>query len=262
MQDTTEKLVKLQEVDDQIRMLRERKERTPQKLNSAKKKIEKADEQQAGKKKEITDHQKVIDRLNLDIQGKEEDIRQHNAKLFSIKKNDEFTAVKSEIGKLEAALSEYEDKVIEEMDFMERLQQELDQCKAEKEKAENVCRQLEKEVEKKNNEIQAEIDQKMKIREARAADIADPDAMTMYDRLISKLPDGKAVVPVVAGSCQGCFMRLPDQEINELMKEKGVICCKSCLRILYLMDTGGNNNEEGQEGKDEDIKQQGPAVAQ
>ena len=46
--------------------------------------------------------------------------------------------------------------------------------------------------------------------------------------------DGVALAAVKGKSCQGCFMNLPPQVINEIKMKDKMITCDSCARILYI----------------------------
>jgi hypothetical protein len=44
---------------------------------------------------------------------------------------------------------------------------------------------------------------------------------------------GLALVPVVEGSCKGCFMSLPPQLSNIIARGTSIETCPSCQRLLY-----------------------------
>jgi hypothetical protein len=41
------------------------------------------------------------------------------------------------------------------------------------------------------------------------------------------------VVNVVQGVCQGCFMSIPPQQYNMLLKGDKIFECPTCQRIIY-----------------------------
>ena len=53
-----------------------------------------------------------------------------------------------------------------------------------------------------------------------------------YDTLRERRK-GLAVVNVVQGVCQGCFMNIPPQQFNQLLKGDKILDCPTCQRILY-----------------------------
>ena len=53
-----------------------------------------------------------------------------------------------------------------------------------------------------------------------------------YDMLRERR-NGKAVVPVISGVCQGCFMNIPPQQFNDILRGDKMFNCPTCQRILY-----------------------------
>ena len=59
------------------------------------------------------------------------------------------------------------------------------------------------------------------------------DLISRYELIFSRR-GGTAVVEVAAGICQGCYMNIPPQLWNEIIKREKVHLCPSCQRILYF----------------------------
>lgn len=57
--------------------------------------------------------------------------------------------------------------------------------------------------------------------------------LNMYERVSKKF--GRAVVPVEAGVCLGCFMGLPTSHQASPKKDEDVSVCENCGRILYWL---------------------------
>ena len=53
-----------------------------------------------------------------------------------------------------------------------------------------------------------------------------------YDMLRERR-NGKAIVPVTKGVCQGCFMSIPPQQFNDILRGDKMLNCPTCQRILY-----------------------------
>ena len=54
-----------------------------------------------------------------------------------------------------------------------------------------------------------------------------------YNRLRGR--HSNAVVPVLEGACQGCFVQLPAVELARLGNPRERVYCDHCGRILYLV---------------------------
>jgi predicted nucleic acid-binding Zn-ribbon protein len=57
--------------------------------------------------------------------------------------------------------------------------------------------------------------------------------LNMYEKVSKKF--GRAVVPVEAGVCLGCFMGLPTSSQASQRKDQDVSVCENCGRILYWL---------------------------
>lgn len=68
----------------------------------------------------------------------------------------------------------------------------------------------------------------------KVASQVDRDLLRRYDLVRKRrLP---ALVPVIAGTCQGCNMNVPPQLYNTLRTTLGIDICPSCHRIIYAAE--------------------------
>jgi predicted nucleic acid-binding Zn-ribbon protein len=56
--------------------------------------------------------------------------------------------------------------------------------------------------------------------------------ITRYELIFARR-GGTAVVEATGGICHGCYMNIPPQLWNEIIKSEKVNLCPSCQRILY-----------------------------
>lgn len=71
-----------------------------------------------------------------------------------------------------------------------------------------------------------------KIDEMEAA--LDPRVQTRYRRLAGRR--GRAIVPVIRGTCYGCFVSVPTALASDADRNAELRYCESCGRFLYLID--------------------------
>jgi predicted nucleic acid-binding Zn-ribbon protein len=57
---------------------------------------------------------------------------------------------------------------------------------------------------------------------------------TRYQRTAAKHP--RTVVPVIRGTCYGCFVQVPTALASDAERNAEVRSCQSCGRFLYLID--------------------------
>jgi len=69
-------------------------------------------------------------------------------------------------------------------------------------------------------------------RQSIAANVAR-ELISRYELIFSRR-GGTAVVEVAGGICQGCFMNIPPQLSNEIIRSDKIHLCPSCQRIVYV----------------------------
>ena len=55
-----------------------------------------------------------------------------------------------------------------------------------------------------------------------------------YRRIAAKQP--RVVVPVIRGTCYGCFVQIPTALASDAERNEEVRSCQNCGRFLYLID--------------------------
>jgi predicted nucleic acid-binding Zn-ribbon protein len=79
------------------------------------------------------------------------------------------------------------------------------------------------------------------IRKTIASQIAG-ELIARYELIFARR-GGSAVVEVAGGICQGCYMNIPPQLWNEIIKSEKVNLCPSCQRILYYKPSAEQEKE-------------------
>jgi predicted nucleic acid-binding Zn-ribbon protein len=88
----------------------------------------------------------------------------------------------------------------------------------------------------KLDELQARIDGIQTEREKIIKEIP-ASLLKRYDALRERR-QGVAVVEAKAGSCLGCYMGLPPQMYNNLLKVSELVTCPHCQRVLFVRQDG------------------------
>lgn len=169
------------------------------------------------------------DRLFQDEGKKTMDKRMRMNRIKNIK---ELQALQREIDQMRQSNGELEEEIIKVM-------QEIDGIKAQIKAKETEMGALQEEWQKKQDELQAQIgsiDNAVSEAAARRQSIASQLANDLISRyeLIFARRGGTAVVEVSGGICQGCYMNIPPQLGNEIIKSEKLHMCPSCNRILYV----------------------------
>jgi predicted nucleic acid-binding Zn-ribbon protein len=164
-------------------------------------------------------------------------IKERQAKMMQVQTNREYQSLLKEIEDGKKNIKEKEEEVVSIMETSEanaKIMAEQENLIKEEKKALAVeSAQVEKhagEVEGKKAKIVAK-------RNAMAKNINNA-SLRKYDMLRTRR-NGKAVVGVVNGICQGCFMSIPPQHFNDILKGDRILNCPTCQRILFHRPESG-----------------------
>ncbi|MDD5269765.1 MAG: C4-type zinc ribbon domain-containing protein [Candidatus Omnitrophica bacterium] len=225
-------LKKLQAVDGDIFRLRRERASKPKLIEDLE--VRRNDEQAAvrGIEEKIKANQVKRKQRELDLQAKEDGVKKLQAQLYQLKTNKEYQAMQQEIEGHKADKSRVEDDILMLMEEADTLNQGLAKEKALFADAEKHLNEDKKVIEDEIVALDKRIAE-LEAERAAAAGQVDRKVLAHYDKVLSGR-DGVAIVAVKDNACQGCFMNLPPQMINEIKMNDKVITCESCARILYI----------------------------
>ena len=167
-----------------------------------------------------------------DLKSAEQAVIKFREQIGQAKSNKEFQALQHEILSKEADNARLEDAVLLQMQKSDKKKEERDAIAAELKQAEDKIDDECDEFDKKLKVLGAEIDGLQEKREAAKKDVP-ADILGKYERLIDRRGQ-TAMVAVINGTCQGCFMQLRAETMAHLKKGADLVFCHSCARILYL----------------------------
>ncbi|MDD5005667.1 MAG: C4-type zinc ribbon domain-containing protein [Candidatus Omnitrophica bacterium] len=228
------KLVKLQEIDTQLYSLNREKEEKPKILE----RLQSEFEQKKQILKENEEKSKALLLKRKDKEGqlavKEEDIKKLQAKLYTLKTNKEYSALLTEINGVKMDKSLLEEEILKMFDEQDGLRQELEKLQIVVKEEEGKFNEEKQKILSRVKEIEAQIAD-LESKRAVAEKEVDARILSQYNRII-KGKESLALVKVVNDSCQGCYMNVPPQVINEIKMNDKLIFCEMCARILYIPD--------------------------
>lgn len=225
-------LVSLQDIDARIYGFMKDKEQIPRDIAVLEKCFE--DKKEALNKLEEKAKALAVKRKEkeLVVASQEENIKKLNGQLFSLKTNKEYQAMLGQIAGLKTDNSVIEEDILKIMEEQDIVKQE-----ALKEKTHLA------EEEKKFQEEKKKVDVRLKELESYIGDLTakgrqiipaiDKRIYSTYERILTAL-HGLALVKVMDYTCQGCFMSVTPQVVNEIKMHDKIITCESCARILYI----------------------------
>ncbi|MGQ3685732.1 MAG: zinc ribbon domain-containing protein [Candidatus Loosdrechtia sp.] len=231
-------LRRLQSIDTKLRRLEGDKLYRSYDIQKKQNQIQKKKEKLLKLAEEMKNFQKTIHMKELDLKSKEAEINKLRTQLNQVKTNKEYSALRSEIAGKEADKAVIEEDILRMMDTFDEQQRDYKSFQKEIESEESLLKELQKQVEIDLKTIEDEMNNLRKKRDEYTS-LVDQEALLHYNRLVSH-KDALAVVNVVNRVCQGCFMSITAQTLNQLLSNKEITFCHSCGRILYLE----NHDEE------------------
>jgi len=228
---TTSQLLVIQERDTRIRGLLHDIERLPLEAERARARQTAADQAAETARQKVTAQELAIRKVEGDVKTRRDSVARLQVQRFETRKNEEYTAIGTEIEAYEKQISALEDQELALMEELDPLKSALAEAEASAARVrESVRADLEKITQREAAdktliaELQAE--------RARLAAETDPAALSLYDRLaVKKFPP---VVPcTIQDACGGCHMKLTTGNQADARAEKKLVQCDHCGRILY-----------------------------
>lgn len=205
---------KLQEMDEELKQLKER-------LEKEKVIFEELEKERKKKEKELD--------------ADKDKIKKIESKLYEVKTNKEYQALLKEIEAAKATNDKTEEDILTLMEKIEELKKDYESSQT---KLRKRGKDIEVEKARLDTEIQSmdKIIGELKAQRDNLLSVVSNELKSKYDMLKGRR-GGIAVTNVKNGVCLGCFMNIPPQLFIEVTKNKKLIQCPSCNRILYFTDT-------------------------
>ena len=158
-----------------------------------------------------------------------------------IKNIKELQALQREIDQIKLGNSQLEDELIKLLEEAESYASALRAKEEELKQLEAAWREKQGEIEAQVAGIERAVAEASALRQAIATRL-NRELIERYELIFSRR-GGMAVVTVSDGICQGCYMNIPPQLWNEIIKSEKLILCPSCHRILYSKPTVPNDKQ-------------------
>lgn len=169
--------------------------------------------------------------LEAEIEDEKARVKDRQAKMMNVQTNREYQSILKETEEGNKANAQREEELVQLMEQNETLNAKVEEetricAEDEKMLAEDIA-----EVEKKTSQFTTEKSKIVKSRESKAEAVS-ASLLKKYTSIRDKR-NGLAIVAVSGGVCRGCFMNIPPQLYNDLMKEHKLISCPTCHRIMF-----------------------------
>ena len=237
-----EQLIILQQVDDEILVLKDEVAKAPLELADLEGKMEEYRERgtQIEERVELLrDQQK---KLALEIEEDAGKIKKSKNKLMLVGNTKEYHAMMREMDSLEKLNRMREDEqaaVQEELARQGDATQTLDGDMGD---VKNQYGALKETLDARLDEAEkklANLDRKRK----KACKVVPPPILGRYEFIRERM-ENPVIVPVIDGVCKGCNIMIPPQAYNDLQKGKQILSCPNCQRLIYWLQAASEPTDD------------------
>ena len=173
----------------------------------------------------------AVKQREVEIETLRQQIAKFREQQFQIKSNEEFKVLNREIAVLQENIRGLEDREIELMETVEQARQEENGLKAELAKAEGSVHAEFQQLDERQKNLEAEIQQLQLDRQGLVGCIPE-DWLSRYNRVMENRKD-VALVSTEKNSCGRCHMKLPPHVLQDIKRADAIITCSFCGRLLY-----------------------------
>ncbi|MFU8819902.1 MAG: zinc ribbon domain-containing protein [Desulfurivibrio sp.] len=158
-------------------------------------------------------------------------IRDRQAKMMNIQTNREYQSLLKESEDAKKSSKEREEELLRLAGEIEETGKKIEECENLRTGEEKLLAEDSKEADSKLAELNTAKDKILKKRNTKSKNI--PAAILKKYEMLRERRKGLALVGVVDGVCRGCFMNIPPQLFNDLLKEEKLLICPTCNRIMH-----------------------------
>jgi predicted nucleic acid-binding Zn-ribbon protein len=224
-------LVKLQELELAIKQFEATIAAKPQEIEPLVRALDDARSSARAQRQDLETLEKQRRQLESAVAEEQSNLQKAQRKLLEVKTNKEYSAMVVEIDTFKQKILGHEDAVLQLMELSEARKQELVDRDRQIQAAEQDLSEGQRRNELELAVLQETLAGRRQAREEAVQQLERP-AVDLYTRLLNGRK-GLAVVGIKNSACQGCFLTLPPQLIQEVRRKDRMLTCSHCQRILY-----------------------------
>jgi uncharacterized protein len=167
------------------------------------------------------------------LKESEEIIKNKEARLYEIKTNKEYQAALHEISEARKVNKTLEDDILAALETFEALKKDVNEFKQKAETRKGEFETIQKQLEEETQILKTTIEGEIKKRESIEKEV-DEELLKKYNHV--RGARSVAIAYVDAGICQSCFMKVPPQLFNQILKGNDIHFCPTCHKILFQIE--------------------------
>jgi len=235
-------LIHLQDIDFECASLMIERDELPQKISDFEEDLKNAEFIIIMDRKRLENLENDRKTNERKLKEEEEMLKKSESKRREVKTNKEYSAVLKEIDTHKEQNSLLEEHILKVMDEIDALKNDLLIKENEfAKKSAEIHLEIHR-IQTRIGEVESMFNAK-KIDRDGMASRADPDYFKKYEMMAKK-----GLLPVIAmvrkGICNGCYLNVPPQFFNEMLRDKDLKICPNCGRLIYLEDIPEKGNDK------------------
>lgn len=231
---TASNLRELHELHQRAKALRDRLSSGPKSLATRQAALATKQTALADARKALQDTKAKAKNKEVQVQGQQAKISDLTVKLNAVKKNEEYKAIQNQIAHDKTSIAKLEDEILETMTSIETQTTAIVSLEAEIKTFETEINALQAQIEAHAASQKAQLEELEKgIVDAES--FIPEDERERYRRTV-KQRGADALADVDNQACNGCYVSVTSQMMNELINGVTLTFCKTCGRILYLSE--------------------------
>jgi len=226
-----DKLIRLQNLDSEIKHNTLFLENIPRLIEDIDRKIQAGSQAVADAKEKLAQNQKT----RRDLEGSVKDIKvliaRFKRQLNEVRTNKEYTVFLKEIEESQHKVDGVEEEIISEMLSADDIEEEIKSAMQKQSQEHEDLKKDQVMLVEKKREMEAKRDRLIQEREG-LLPLIPPDQMKLYMSIFNK-KNGSALSSVKGDFCALCHVRIRPQMLNEIRDKSKIYLCENCGRILY-----------------------------
>jgi len=236
---TTQKLLKLYRVDEQLRALNHRLESAEHYFRTQNRKVEELE----AKKRQVHDQMVHASATATNFENEARSIEERmntlRDRMSNAKTNKEYSAFLTELNTIKIDKESAETKALEHMSRAEELQAELESLETQITERNKVREVARKDLEERRAAVSDRLSELEEERKQAVKDIPE-NVLSEYETQLDQ-HDGEAMAPVLENdrrnmeyACGSCCMTIPIERLSSLLGRGEITTCPTCHRILFV----------------------------
>jgi len=229
-----EQLKKLQEIDSKLSAFDNAINREQESIHGMSDTIAETEAAIADMEEQVQRSDKERKQLETEIEDTLAHIKERQGKIMQVQTNREYQSLLKEIEEGKQKNKARDERLVAIMEEDDARRQTIDEKRELLRTTREGMETTSAAVELRIGEIN-QSKKKIIANRTKAAQEVDPSLLSKYDLLRSRR-NGTAIVAAINATCQGCYMNIPTQQFNELIRGERMLNCPICQRILFYQE--------------------------